>query len=86
MTVIVKAVPAVDVTGALTVKCVAAAAAVAIVPLTPAIVPLTVSVAVTVWLPDVSSVTLNVPRPLVNVPSAGSTAEPSLLVTWTVPM
>ena len=48
MTVTVKAVPAVDVTGALTVKCVAAAAAVAIMPLTPLIVPFTVSAAVTV--------------------------------------
>jgi hypothetical protein len=39
-----------------------------------------VSVAVIVWLPVVCSVAANVPVPLVNVASAGSDADPSVLV------
>ena len=44
-----------------------------------------VSVAVTDWVPAVSSVTLNVPVPLVRVVAAGRTAWPSLLVIATLP-
>ena len=44
------------------------------------------SVAVTVWLPAVFKVTLNVPTPLSSVTLAGSVAAPSLLVKWTVPV
>ena len=51
----------------------------------PAIEPLTVSVAVSVWLPAVFSVALNVPPPLVNVALAGRIAAASLLLKWTVP-
>ena len=67
MTVNVTALPAVALAGALTTKCVAAAALTVTVPLLPVIEPLTVSVAVIVWLPAVFSVTVNVPVPLVNV-------------------
>jgi hypothetical protein len=58
------------------------AAAILLLPVT---APLTVSVAVIVWLPAVLSVALNVPAPLVNVALAGRTAAASLLVKWTVP-
>ena len=54
----------------------------------PLIEPVTVSVAVIDWLPAVLSVTLNwwiPPSPPVNAWFAGSTAAPSVLVTWTVP-
>ena len=71
--------------GALTTKCVAAAAATFTAPLLPAIEPLAVSVAVTVWLPAVFSVALNVPTPLVSVALAGRAAAASLLLKWTVP-
>ncbi len=47
--------------------------------------PFAVSAAVSVWLPAVFSVALNVPVPPVNVALAGSTAAGSLLVKWTVP-
>src|SRR5262249_61161247 len=46
----------------------------------------TVSVAVTVRLPAVFRVALKVPAPLVSVELAGSTAWPSLLVKWSVPV
>ncbi len=78
-------VPAVAVVGALTLKCVAAAAATAIVLLVPVIEEVVVSVAVMVWLPAVSKVTLKVPTPLVSVASAGKDAPASLLVKCTVP-
>jgi len=43
----------------------------------------TVSVAVTVWVPGVSSVTGKLPDPLA---SAGRMALPSVLVKWNVPV
>ena len=79
------AVPAVALAGADTEKCVAAAALTVIVLLVPVIEEVTVSVAVIVWLPAVSSVAEKLPVPLVSVASAGNTAAPSLLVKWTVP-
>ena len=54
--------------------------------LVPVILLETVSVAVMVWLPAVLSVILNVPTPLVSVEVLGSTAWPSLLVKWMVPL
>ena len=45
-----------------------------------------VSVAVTVWLPAVLSVTVNVPTPEVSVLFAGSAARASLLERATVPL
>ena len=48
--------------------------------------PLTVSVAVIVWLPAVFKLTLKEPVPLVKVELAGSAAAASLLVKWTVPV
>jgi hypothetical protein len=53
--------------------------------LVPVIEAVTVSVAVIVLLPDVFSVALNVPMPLVSVALAGSTAAPSVLVKCAVP-
>ena len=78
--------PAVALPGALTAKCVAAAAPTAIVPLVPVIDPFTASVAVIVWLPAVFSVALKVPVSLVRVVLAGRIAWASLLVKWTVPL
>jgi hypothetical protein len=52
----------------------------------PVIVAVTVSVAVTVWLPTVLNVTEKIPVPLVSVVFAGSTAEGSVLVKCTVPV
>ena len=46
----------------------------------------TVSVAVMVWLPALSRVSLKLPVPLVSVMSAGSVAWPSVEVKWTVPV
>ena len=45
-----------------------------------------VSVAVSDWLPAVFKVALNDPVPLVSVALAGSTAWPSLLLKWAVPL
>jgi hypothetical protein len=56
------------------------------VPDVPAIDAVTVSVAVTVCAPAVFKVTENVPTPFVSIEFAGSTAAPSLLVKWTVPV
>ena len=86
VTVTEPAVPAVPLAGMLTVKWVAGPGATASgleVPVMPA---LTVSVAVMVWQPAVSSVSLKVPTPLVSVVSAGNTAMPSVEVKWTVPV
>ena len=69
VTVKLNAVPAVRSAGALTAKCVAAAALTAIVLLVPVIELVAVSVAVIVWLPAVFSVALKVPAPLVSVRS-----------------
>ncbi len=79
------AVPAVPLAGMLTVKWVAGPGATVSgfeVPVMPA---LTVSVAVMVWLPTVSKVSLKLPTPLVSVMLAGSTAWPSVEVKCTVP-
>ncbi len=51
----------------------------------PVIDVVVVSVAVIVWLPAVSRVTLKVPTPSVTVASAGKYAPASLLVKCTVP-
>ena len=51
----------------------------------PVIDEVTVSVAVTVWLPTVFNVTEKEPAPLVSVELAGNTACGSLLVKCTVP-
>ena len=67
MTVKLSAVPAVAVAGAVTLKCVAAAAPTTIVPLVPVILDVTVSVAVIVWLPADFSVALDVTVPPVRV-------------------
>ena len=53
---------------------------------TPVIVVVTVSVAVTVWVPSVFNVTWNTPTPFVSVEFAGSTAAASVLVKCTVPV
>jgi hypothetical protein len=62
VTVTLKADPDVALDGALTVKWVAAPAATEMVPEVPVMLDVTVSVAVTVWLPAVLSVAENVPR------------------------
>ena len=83
------AVPAVALAGALTATWVAAAAPTAMLPLVPVIELVVVSVAVTVWLPAVRKVALNVCRPLspaAKAKLAGNVAAPSVLVTWTVPV
>ena len=74
------------VVGPLTTKCVAAAALTVIGLLVPVTPPLTVSVAVIVWLPDVFSVALKVPTPLVSVLAAGRMAPVPPLVKATVPL
>jgi hypothetical protein len=85
VTVKLNAPPVVAAAGALTVRCVAAAAATLIALLTPEMELLTVSVPVIVRLPAVVNVALSVPTPFVNVLLAGNTAGPSLLVKCTVP-
>jgi hypothetical protein len=85
VTVKLNAVPAVALAGALTVKCVAAAALTLTFADVPVIEDVTESVAESVWLPAVLSVALKVPTPLVSVLFAGSTACPSLVVKCTVP-
>ena len=70
---------------ALTTSFATAAALTLTAPLLPVIDPLTVSVAVIVWLPAVFSVAVKVPVPLVKVALAGRTPAASLLVKWTVP-
>ena len=85
VTVTLIAVPAVAVLGALTKKCVAAAALTEIELVVPVIELVTVSVAVTVCAPAVFNVTENMPTPLVSVPFAGRVARPSVLVKCTVP-
>jgi len=71
--------------GAATRRWVAAAGFTAIALLVPVIEALTESVAVIVRLPEVLSVALNVPTPLVSVELAGNVAAGSELVKWTVP-
>jgi hypothetical protein len=77
--------PAVAVEAVLTDRWVAAAALTAMALVVPVTELATVSVAVTVWLPPVLRVTETVPVPLVKVVLLGRTADPSLLVKWTVP-
>ena len=80
------ALPAVALAGALRLKWVAAAALTATGVLAPVIELVTVSVAVSVWLPAVLRVALKVPMPFVSVLLAGRTARLSLLVKCTVPL
>jgi hypothetical protein len=86
VTVTLVAVPAVAVPGMDTEKCVANPDPTVIAFDVPVIVPVTVSVAVTVWLPFVFNVIWKLPVPFVSVEFAGNTAEPSLLVKCTVPV
>jgi hypothetical protein len=69
-----KALPAVALEGALTLKCVALAALTVIVPVVPVMEEVTVSVAVRVWLLAVFNVALKLPVPFVSVLFAGNTA------------
>src|SRR5690242_13725556 len=55
-------------------------------PEVPLMDPLTVSMAVIVWVPSFLNVAEQVPVPLVNVPSGGRMADPSVLVKWMVPL
>lgn len=79
-------VPAVATPEAATRKCVAAPDKTAIALDVPVMLEVTVSVAVTDWFPKVLKVTGKVPAPPVSVVFAGSTAEGSVLVKWTVPV
>src|SRR5262249_58412375 len=79
-------VPAVTVVGEAVSTKVLAAAGLTVTDALPVMELVTVSVAVTVWLPAVFRVALKVPTPLVRVELDGSTAWPSLLVKATVPV
>jgi hypothetical protein len=80
VTVRVMVLPAVMLVGvALTAKCVAAVGLTTIAPLWPVIVLVTVSVAVSVWLPTVDNVALNVPTPAVKALLAGNVGARTLL-------
>jgi len=85
VTVTVPGVPAAPLAAMLTTRCVAAPPFTVSVFEVPVIAPCAVSVAVMVWLPALSKVSLKVAMPLVNVMSAGSTAAASVDVKWTVP-
>jgi hypothetical protein len=78
--------PAVAAVGTPTTKCVAAPEPTVIALEVPVIEEVTVSVAVTVWLPSVFKVTWNTPVPLESVEFGGSIAAGSLLVICTVPV
>ena len=80
MTVKLNAVPAVALLGALRAKWVAAVALTETVLLVPVRELVTVSVAVSVWLPAVLRVALKEPTPFVSVLLAGRLAAPSVLV------
>lgn len=86
VTVTKNGVPAVAAAGAETSKCVAVVATTVIAPVMPVIEAVTVSVAVTVCVPTVFSVTEKIPVPLMSVLFAGRTACPSVLVKCTVPV
>ena len=86
VTVLENADPAVAEAGAATAKCVADAAVTRIEADVPVMDAVIVSVAVTVCVPAVFSVSLNVSVPFVSVEFAGSTACPSLEVKCTVPL
>ena len=85
VTVKLKAAPTVALLGALTLKCVAAAALTAMALLVPVSEPIVVSVTLILSLPAVFNVALKVPVPLVSVLLAGRTAWPSLLLKWAAP-
>ena len=74
-----------DEAGAETLRCVAAAALTVIEAVVPVIDAVTVSVAVTVWLPAVFRVVENDPVPAVKLVLENSVAAPSVLVKCTVP-
>ena len=57
----------------------------ATLPVVPLIEPVTMSVAVMVWVPEALSVTAKVPTPPLRVLLAGRTAEPFVEVKCTVP-
>jgi hypothetical protein len=80
VTLKLKATPDAAVAGATTAKCVAAPAETVMAPDVPVIEAVTVSVAVTVWLPAVFKVRLKLPTPLTRVVLGGSTAAPSVEV------
>ena len=80
VTVKLNAVPAVAVVGPEIEKCVAVTLETVIVFEVPVIDEVAVSVPVIVWPPAVLNVAENVPAPLVKVESAGSVAEPSVVV------
>lgn len=86
MTVKLKALPAVPDDGAVTTKCVAAPGFTVMELDVPVMDEVTVSVAVTVCVPSVFSVTENVPTPFVNVEFPGNVADGSVLVKCTVPV
>ena len=86
VTVKLKAVPAVAVAGAETVKCVAGPALTAMLDEVPVMEEVNESVAEIVWPLAVLSVTGNVPVPLVKVEFGGNVTVPSVLVKWTVPV
>ena len=67
-------------------KCVATSSGATFVVADPASDEVTLSVAVTLWLPAVLSVTVKACCPLDNVEFAGSTAAESLLLNFTVPV
>ena len=85
VTVKLKAVPAVATDGAVTLRCVPTAALTAIVFEAPVIDAVTVSLAVSAWLPAVFSVADKALTPLVSVEFAGNDACPSILIKCTVP-
>ena len=84
VTVIRNGCPAVAVPGTETTSCVAGPCATLMLAVTE-MDESSVSVAVTVWVPAVLSVTEKTPAPLVSVVSPGKAALPSVLVKWTVP-
>lgn len=86
MTVKVKGLPAAALEGAPITNCEAAAADTVTAPLVPLSELLAVSVAVTVWLPAVMKVIVNVAVPLIRWALAGRTAAGSVLLNWTVPV
>jgi len=85
VTVMLRGTPAVPVPGALTEKWVVALVATATALDMPVMVPVTVSVAVMVWVPGVCKVTESVAVPAVSVVLAGRVALPSVEVKCTVP-
>src|SRR5215475_1968748 len=85
VTMMLNGAPAVAELGAEISRCVAVTGPTVIGLDVPLIVEVTVSVAVTVWLPAVFNVAWNTPPPLVSVEFTGSAAAASVLVKCTVP-